>query len=1096
MARTTIPHVITEDSALGGNFDIERSCTFIREDGNFYYRNPSSDSNRKTYTYSCWYKRALLSYSIGNVFEQKQNGQNYQVAFFRDDDKFEFHGYTSSGGNQYTNRFITTQKFRDISSWYHIIIAVDTTQATASNRVKIYVNGSQITNFDTADYPSQNFDTFVNTTQQLRLGNGQAGSQSFDGYMSEIWHYDGRQLEPTHFGYTESQSGIWRPKKIENPYPSPNNGTTWSSHLTVNTGSITAASNAFNNDVLSFNASSANQAVITFTPPSGGIAYQNSVRIWLRTDTHKARLNGGTYVFNTGASVTGQWMYLANGTSGVLQTIDVQHSSSQTAINAIEVDGYILVDGLNDTDGVGTNGFHLTFRENHNTTAMGYDYSARGNNFTPSGMSVSNSTHNINNDSVTDTPTNNFPTWNILRTVYGGVVVRANLYARTSAYQSYPDHFSTMMMPPGKWYCELYVTGGANGPTVSGGVYLLEDQPASANNYQNSPTTYGTYGGTGGGATGYGNGTLMGFAYDNKLKELINNPDFNYDGDWTKDGTWTIANGKATNSGGGEIYQTISVVNEKTYLMTATIDFTGDSHVGNTSIGFRENDNSGYFGGASETSHTPNAVNNVSIEWTSTLTGNVRARCYSSDSISITKWNVKEVDATVTFYKNGVLYGSTQRTNVPGMKSYCFGAMGYSYNPDTDRKIYYNANFGQKPFSYTPPTGYVALCSKNIANEFADTTNVGITTGGSYSGKVVIRPQRHFDTVLWSGNGTSGRVITDLEFQPDFVWIKCRSNDPSHKLFDVIRGGGKVLDADSTTSEQTNQEYGYLSAFNTKGFTLTQGTNGSFPMGNVNHSGRTYVAWCWKGGGAAVSNSDGTITSSVSVNQEAGFSIVSYTGNGSAGATVGHGLGKKPAWILLIRRDSNDNRYVYHQFMNQGSNPEQYYSELNFHAGATDSNKIHNDTAPTTSVFSLSNDNASNGNTYPYIAYCWAEIPGYSKFGQYRATGIDTEGPYIHLGFRPAWVMIKSMSLSNSDWTIFDNKRNTVNPANTHLAANQNHADGSDNYEIVDFLSDGFKITGLAGSAINYNASYPLLLYMAFAEQPSVTPFDTFSNAR
>ena len=383
-------------------------------------------------------------------------------------------------------------------------------------------------------------------------------------------------------------------------------------------------------------------------------------------------------------------------------------------------------------------------------------------------------------------------------------------------------------------------------------------------------------------------------------------------------------------------------------------------------------------------------------------------------------------------------------------------------------------------FYYPVPSGAVTLCSKNLLP----------------NDSIISRPQRHFDTVLWSGNGTSGRVITDLEFQPDFVWIKCRSNDPSHKLFDVIRGGGKVLDADSTTSEQTNQEYGYLSAFNTKGFTLTQGTNGSFPMGNVNHSGRTYVAWCWKGGGAAVSNSDGTITSSVSVNQEAGFSIVSYTGNGSAGATVGHGLGKKPAWILLIRRDSNDNRYIYHQFMNQGSNPEQHYSELNFHAGATDSNKIHNDTAPTTSVFSLSNDNASNGNTYPYIAYCWTEIPGYSKFGEYRANGVDTNGPYTHLGFRPAWVMIKSMSLSNSDWTIFDNKRNTVNPANTHLAANQNHADGSDNYEIVDFLSDGFKVTGLSGSAINYNTSYPLLLYMAFAEQPSVTPFDTFSNAR
>ena len=510
MARTTIPHIITEDSALGGNFDIERSCTFIREDNNYYYRNPSTDSNRKTWTYSCWYKRGLLTYSLGNVFEQKLNGQNYDVSFFRDDDKFEYHGYTSSGGNQYTHRFVTTQKFRDISSWYHIIIAVDTTQATASNRVKIYLNGSQITNFDIADYPSQNFDTFVNTTQQVRLGMGQAGgSQAYDGYMSEIWHYDGRQLEPTHFGYTESQSGIWRPKKIENPYSTPNNGTTWSNHLTVSSGSISNAANAFNNDVLSFNTSSVDEAIITFTPPSGGIEYKNSVRIWLRTSGHKARLNGGTYVFNTGAPTIGQWMYLANGTSGILQTIDVQYTGgSLSAINAIEVDGIILVDGLNDTDGVGTNGFHLTFRENHNTTAMGYDYSARGNNFSPSSMSVSNSNHNKDNDSVTDTPTNNFPTWNILRTVVGGNISRANLYAQTTQYQTYPDHFSTMMMPPGKWYCEYYITGGSNGPTVSGGVYLLEDQPASQNANQNSPTTYGTYGGASPGSVSYTHLTL------------------------------------------------------------------------------------------------------------------------------------------------------------------------------------------------------------------------------------------------------------------------------------------------------------------------------------------------------------------------------------------------------------------------------------------------------------------------------------------------------------------------------------------------------------------------------------------------------------
>ena len=1102
MARTTIPHVITEDSALGGNIDIVRSCTFIRPDNNYYYRTPSSNSNRKTYTYSCWYKRGLLSYSLGNVWEQKENGQNYQVLFFRDDDKLEFHGYTSSGGNQYTNRFVITRKFRDISSWYHIIIAVDTTQATASNRVKIYVNGSQVTDFDTEDYPSQNFDTYINSTQQLRFGTGQAGgSQAYDGYMSEIWHYDGRQLEPTHFGYTESQSGIWRPKEIKNQYSTPNNGTTWSNHLTVDTGSISNAANAFNNDVLSFNSSSANGAVITFTPPSGGIPYQNSVRIWLRTDGHKARLNGGTYVFNTGAPVIGQWFYLANGTSGILQTIDVQYTGgSLSAINAIEVDGIILVDGLNDSDGVGTNGYHINFIENHNTTAMGYDRTSRGNNFSPSSISNSSSNHNKDNDSVTDTPTNNFPTWNILRTVVGGDISRANLYAQTTQYQTYPDHFSTMMMPPGKWYCEYYITGGANGPTVSGGVYLLEDQLASANANQNSPTTFGTYGG--GSTPGYGNNTLMAMAYDNKLKELINNPDFNYDGDWTKDGSWTIANGKATNSGAGQIYQTIPVVNNKTYLMTVTIDFTGDSSDNNTSIGFRDTGNSSYY--ASDASHTPNAVNSVSIEWTSNLTGNVRARCYSIDSISITKWNVKEVDATVTFYKNGSLYGSTELTNVPGMKSYCFGAMGYSYNPDTDRKIFYNANFGQKPFSYTPPTGYVALCSKNISNEFVDTTNVGITTGGSYSGKVIIRPQRHFDTVLYTGNGTTGQSISGLEFQPDLVWIKSRSFSNNHHLFDTLRGPDKILRA--STDNQESEVTDVMSSFDSNGFTVKEGGGNNA----TNDDGSTFVAWCWKAGGAPTTTNSASVGSvptagsvkidgvdattalagtrypdKMSVNTKAGFSIVKYSGTGSA-FTLAHGLDRAPDVQLVKTLDGADVSWMFYTKVPDGS---QDYMFLDTTASKGDSG--FSGTTDTVFNYSAGASSYSNTNGRNYIQYNWASIPGYSKIFMYRANN-SSDGAFFHCGFRPAFIMIKNMDNSSAPWYILDNKRNTENECRISLQANSAGADVTDS-NFIDFLSNGFKLRTSGGYV---NGNYHRLFYMAFAEQTGKTEYNLIANAR
>ena len=211
---TSLPSaVVTDDSALGGAI-LEKSLRFSKVAGNEYLsRTPSSASNQKTYTVSCWYRRSSTTYSLANVLEQKNNGQNYAVLYFQPDDKLNFHGYTSTGGNQYTHRLVTTQVFRDANSWFHIVVAVDTTQSTADDRVKIYVNGSQITNFDVRVNPSQNFDTFFNSTQLLTIGRGQAGSaQCYDGYMAEINFVDGFQLTPSSFGFTEFQTGIWKPK--------------------------------------------------------------------------------------------------------------------------------------------------------------------------------------------------------------------------------------------------------------------------------------------------------------------------------------------------------------------------------------------------------------------------------------------------------------------------------------------------------------------------------------------------------------------------------------------------------------------------------------------------------------------------------------------------------------------------------------------------------------------------------------------------------------------------------------------------------------------------------------------------------------------
>ena len=217
---TSLPSaVITDDSALGG-LVVERSLRFDKAAGNEYIsRTPSSASNQKTYTFSCWYKRCNLTYSLANVFEAKNNNQNYTVMFFRDDDKLEFHGYTSIGGNQYTHRHVTTQKFRDTTAWFHILVAVDTTQSTASDRVKIYVNGTEVDGYDTSSAPAQNLNTFVNDTFLHTMGRGQAGSnQCYDGYMAEINLVDGFQLTPSSFGYTDFQTKTWKPKIYSGSY--------------------------------------------------------------------------------------------------------------------------------------------------------------------------------------------------------------------------------------------------------------------------------------------------------------------------------------------------------------------------------------------------------------------------------------------------------------------------------------------------------------------------------------------------------------------------------------------------------------------------------------------------------------------------------------------------------------------------------------------------------------------------------------------------------------------------------------------------------------------------------------------------------------
>jgi len=337
----------------------------------------------------------------------------------------------------------------------------------------------------------------------------------------------------------------------------------------------------------------------------------------------------------------------------------------------------------------------------------------------------------------------------------------------------------------------------------------------------------------------------------------------------------------------------------------------------------------------------------------------------------------------------------------------------------------------------------------------------------------VDNPELYLQAKTYSGNGSTNAITFDgsENMQPDWLWLKCRSDANGSNIFDVLRGTNSIH-SDTTGPEADRASDGFTS-LDSDGFTL----NGSGSGGSINVSGRTYVAWNWLASNTTASNSDGSITSTVSANTTAGFSIVTYSGNSTAGATVGHGLGATPGMIIVKGRDATIDWNVYHH--KNTSAPETDYLKLNSTDATTDSSARWNDTAPTSSVFSLGTQTGVNAG-FNYVAYCFAEKKGYSKFGSYEGTG-NANGTFVYTGFKPAWVLLKISSGTTGAWTLFDNKRDPFNEVDNRLFPDSSgvEADGND----CDFLSNGFKHrttgSGTNGSGYSY-------IYMAFAENSFV----------
>ena len=337
-------------------------------------------------------------------------------------------------------------------------------------------------------------------------------------------------------------------------------------------------------------------------------------------------------------------------------------------------------------------------------------------------------------------------------------------------------------------------------------------------------------------------------------------------------------------------------------------------------------------------------------------------------------------------------------------------------------------------------------------------------------------PSAHFQTALYTGNGGSNTITNDgnSDLQADWIWLKERGSTSSHHVFDSTRGvggSGKALHPDTFDPEGDDTAF---TSFNSDGFTLAN-------TGGFNESGVTNVAWQWKANGGSrttFTESGNNPGGGYQANTTAGFSIVDFTGTGGAG-TVSHGLGAVPAWIIVKRRSSgNQNWIVYHHKNTSAPETERLYLD---NTNATDDVTWWNDTAPTSSVFSLGATNVTNNDGSTHVAYCFAKIQGYSKFGIYTGNGND-DGPFVYTGFKPAWVLYKRTN-DAGNWRILDNKRNTFNVMNNEIYADLNNAEAQDNQ--MDFLSNGFKLRN--GSSVGQNGNGSTYIYWAFAEHPFVS---------
>ena len=1183
------------ESIKATSFPVDNSAMFNDDDSEYLIRTSSSASNQKTWTFSTWIKRANIG-ANGYIFDA--TGRLY-LRFVDSSFKLEV-------GNASNTILLSTQVFRDPHAWLHIVWNQDSTQATASNRMRIYVNGTEITDFDTdnrSSQISQNSDQAVNNNVAHYIGKASDSSTYNDQYLAQTVLVDGQQLAPTSFGETDD-NGIWRPidlddsglftvsstaEAIVNSASGTNSGdlsTYTYSSVALGTASSTRAIYVF---ATGQGPASSNFDVNSMTV--GGVSatrvadVTNSAEAQYVSELWRADVPSGTTgdIVVTWNSAMSQCGIIAWAVTGDHSLFDIQTTSDSTAsftltsvpngsvilagrggtgsrthtwssdvtenVDEVIADGVVQSGAssakstggnftvtctpstsdtrsrtvsivLSPTQGAGINGFYLPFTT---STFLGADYSASG----------TQTTFNAASDWTGSTGSYTFTQGSIEADTGDKAVKSDQTFAGDFEFQ-------WRYVAKANWVIGVYDTaedGTFNDSNSSGGMASMTDSfyvqasSVSANNdifYGNSVVVNATTIANGdtwkitrvsGTLKIFRNGSeVHEFSQTNSdtMRIVFAQGDTAADADsisWV-DGTGSVGNNffsinapTQTSDSPTKNYAVLSPLNLQANIVLSEGNLKQASSSNSQGMSFSsfpvttgqkvyiEATISGASGGMTGCVKSTSAVpQNPSSDFDALASGDARllnvanGDVFSADGVTVASNYAPNDSVPVThmialdlvndkIYWGDAGVGASGWSNGSGSFNQAFSsAVGVDLDANLDWFFAmrgYNAtievNFGATAFTVDPPTGYSSGYSAAIENENRETA-LTIEDGSKY-----------MQSTLYTGNGGSQSINQsgNSTFKPDLLWTKKRaSGTGGHALFDIVRttSSGQFVRADNTDEEKN--EAGFAS-FDSDGFSW----DGAGTEIDINANTSTFVAWQWLAGNSTgSSNSNGSITSTVSVNQTAGFSIVRWSGSG-ANATIGHGLGVAPSWLVVKALSASNSWRVYHAA--NTSAPETEFLELNAGTATTDEATIWNDTAPTSTVFSVGSDGGSNvSGTDNMIAYCWCEKPGFSKFGSYIGNGGSGNGPFLSMGFSPSWIMYKNTTQS-AGWRMYDSTRDPHNVAEQGLTANTANAEKGDQSAVQgDFLSNGWKVRNPGNTADGGNVDGNVYVYMAFAENP------------